>query len=135
MSIVLEITSSLKLSALPFYWGWTALHTDWEPVSYSYAELTSGGTAELAQNYFAQWTSPVLTFAIFGLFGLTSEARASYWRIICAICALFGWRPILRGQKGQASLGEIEFDARQQEQRLSHSDVEMALGCASTIMP
>lgn len=67
---------------------------------------------------------PVLAFAIFGLFGVTLEARASYWRIICTICGWFGWKPTPRARNGQASLGDIEFGARP-AQDTSGYDLEM----------
>lgn len=78
VSIALAITSWLHNFPLPFYWGWSYLHTDWEPLSVSYAEFKSSGTANFALYYFNNWTSPILAFITFGLFGLTSEARASY---------------------------------------------------------
>ncbi|KZV71174.1 fungal pheromone STE3G-protein-coupled receptor, partial [Peniophora sp. CONT] len=91
VNIALEIVSALSTNNFPFYPGWTFLHTDWKPVSFFYAELQAEGTASLAQFYFANWTSPVLAFVIFGLFGATPEARASYWRIICTVGGWFGW--------------------------------------------
>ncbi|KZV64272.1 fungal pheromone STE3G-protein-coupled receptor [Peniophora sp. CONT] len=64
---------------LPFYQGWNFVHTDWEPLgrSYSYLRAIRG---ELAHNYFLYWSSTVLAFITFGLFGLTVEARTSYHR-------------------------------------------------------
>lgn len=82
VSIALAVKQSLALGPLPFYFGWTWDHTDWEPEAYSYAELVSGGTNSIAQQYFSQWTSPILAFIIFGLFGVTSEARTTYWQAI-----------------------------------------------------
>ncbi|KZV68511.1 STE3-domain-containing protein [Peniophora sp. CONT] len=126
-NIVLKATSFLEQNQkLPFYWGWTFLHTHWEPVSYSYTETKGSGTAALAQIYFTQWTSPVLAFTIFGLFGITSEARASYWSIICTVGGLFGWKPTPRARNKRSSLGEIEFGARPQD--MSLGDVEMGPG-------
>ncbi|KZV66761.1 fungal pheromone STE3G-protein-coupled receptor, partial [Peniophora sp. CONT] len=93
VTITLVIVQARSLDLFPFYPGWTYLHTDWEPSGLSYAELEAGGTAYLAGTYFALWTSPVLAFAIFGLFGVTPEARASYWRIICTVGGWFGWKP------------------------------------------
>ncbi|KZV65146.1 fungal pheromone STE3G-protein-coupled receptor [Peniophora sp. CONT] len=107
--VTIALGIALALSApnsLPFYRGWTSLHTDWKPVSYSYAELQVPG-AGFVLNYFTEWTSPVLALTIFGLFGLTSEARASYRRIICTIGGWFGWKHSPRCR--HASLSEIEF--------------------------
>ncbi|KZV65156.1 STE3-domain-containing protein [Peniophora sp. CONT] len=125
VGITLNIVSALSPPKdLPFYPGWTSLHTDWEPVGVPYANLQAGGPAILAQNYFSAWTSPVLAFAIFGLFGVTSEACASYWRIICIVGGWVGWKPSTRrGRIGRASVGEIEFGARPQD--ASGFDLEM----------
>ena len=83
-----------EIRHLPFYGGWTAVHTDWEPLSVSYEEFLEYGTSAVAQTYFSLWTSPILSFVIFGLFGVTKEARASYWRGFCWITLkLFGWQP------------------------------------------
>ena len=62
---------------LPFYRGWTAVHTNWDPVSLSYEEVLGEGISSVAHFYFVQWRSPILAFAIFGLFGVTKVARAS----------------------------------------------------------
>ncbi|KZV71179.1 STE3-domain-containing protein [Peniophora sp. CONT] len=66
-------------------------------------------TLPIGIQYFLRWSSPVLAFIIFGLFGVTSEARTSYWRIVCTIGGWFGWRPTSRACNGRTSLGEIEF--------------------------
>ncbi|KZV71184.1 STE3-domain-containing protein [Peniophora sp. CONT] len=122
VNITLNVVQALDLNIFPFYHGWTHLHRD--PVGFSYAELRAGGSAKLAQFYFAQWSSPVLAFVIFGLFGVTPEARASYWRIICTIGGWFGWKPTPRARNGQISLGDIEFGARP-AQDTSGIDLEM----------
>ncbi|KZV65743.1 hypothetical protein PENSPDRAFT_551585, partial [Peniophora sp. CONT] len=78
VNIVLKTISAVEASALPLYPGWSSLHSNWGPVAFSYARIKMGGTAGLVQFYFSHWTSPVLAFTIFGLFGLTTEACASY---------------------------------------------------------
>ena len=135
VNVVLNATAALAQGGLPFYWGWSVLHTDWEPVGISYADLKANGTASLGQFYFSHWTSPALAFVIFGLFGLSSEARASYWYIACTVGTWFGLRSSARMQFGQASLGEIEFGARQQDQSASQGDVEMGFGCVLVCKP
>ena len=82
------------------------------PLAFSYADLIARGTYTLAAQYFVQWSSPVLTLAVFGLFGIASEARASYWRVICTIGSWFGWKPTLRTQRAHSPLGDIEFGER-----------------------
>ncbi|KZV63978.1 fungal pheromone STE3G-protein-coupled receptor [Peniophora sp. CONT] len=89
-TVVLNVTLSLSYGPIPFYFGWTFDHTGGQPQKFSYADLVDEGTPTMVQFYFTQWASPILAFVIFGLFGVTSEARASYWRIICAVCGWFG---------------------------------------------
>ncbi|VDB95536.1 unnamed protein product [Peniophora sp. CBMAI 1063] len=57
-----------------FYPGWDSAHSDWSPKSHAYAGL---GT-EKALLFFTRWTTPIFAIVIFGLFGLTQGARASY---------------------------------------------------------
>ena len=98
---------------MPFYFGWTYDHTDWAPEGYSYAEIVVFGTPSVVQQYFNQWTSPFLAFVIFGLFGVTSEARASYWRIIRTIGGWFGWKSTPpQASTSRSPLGDIEFGER-----------------------
>ncbi|VDB95513.1 unnamed protein product [Peniophora sp. CBMAI 1063] len=111
-TVVLDVKDSLSLGPISFYLGWTYDHTDWQPESLSYTDTVSQGTFEVAQLYFTYWTSPILAFVIFGLFGVTSEARVSYWRIICTICGWFGWKPTLRTRRARSPLGDIEFGER-----------------------
>ncbi|KZV63984.1 STE3-domain-containing protein [Peniophora sp. CONT] len=106
-NIVLVVVQS---GPFPFYLGWDVDHTEWEPQGLSYAEIVAQGTSTLAQVYFAQWTSPFLAFVIFGLFGVTSEARVSYWRIICTIGGWLGWKPTLR--RARTPLGDMKFGQR-----------------------
>ena len=111
-TIVLSVTETLAQEPMPFYFGWTFDHTDWEPVGYSYAEIVAFGTSSVVQLYFVQWTSPFLAFVIFGLFGVTLEARASYWRAIRTILGWFGWTPALHPGAPHSSMHEMEFSER-----------------------
>ncbi|KZV71045.1 STE3-domain-containing protein [Peniophora sp. CONT] len=126
VSTVLIVTTGLAQDGgVPLYPGWTSLHSDWAPASYSYADLKSAGTFPFAQVYFAYCTSPALAFVFFALFGLTTEARASYWHIICTIGGWCGWKPLSRAHNGRSSLGMIEFGTRPQE--MSSLDIETNL--------
>ncbi|VDC01593.1 unnamed protein product [Peniophora sp. CBMAI 1063] len=118
-NIVLEVEETLPYGPIPFYFGWTYDHTDWHPESFSYADLVAQGTSSVAGAYFTQWTSPILAFAIFGLFGVTSEARALYWRVICTIGGWFGWEPTPRARRSRSPLGDIEFGERPAQNSLS----------------
>ncbi|VDC02199.1 unnamed protein product [Peniophora sp. CBMAI 1063] len=112
VTIVLSVKDALSFGPVPFYYGWAFDHSDWQPESISYARLVSEGTADTAAFYFNQWSSPVLAFAIFALFGVTSEARASYWQLIGTIGRRFGWNPTPRTRKALPSLGDMEFGER-----------------------
>ncbi|KZV65946.1 hypothetical protein PENSPDRAFT_689378 [Peniophora sp. CONT] len=113
VTIILFLTANIFSGfGSPLYRGWTYDHTDWEPESYSYENAVAQGTSFLAAEYFARWSNPILAFAIFGLFGVTSEARASYWRIICTFGGWFGWKPTPRTPRPRSPLGDIEFGER-----------------------
>ncbi|VDC01592.1 unnamed protein product [Peniophora sp. CBMAI 1063] len=111
-TIVLNVLQDVSFGLILFYAGWTFDHTDWQPESFSYADIVAQGTSTVGAFYFTQWTSPVLAFTIFALFGVTSEARASYGRIICAIGGWFGWKPTPRTRRARSPLGDIEFGER-----------------------
>ncbi|VDC07979.1 unnamed protein product [Peniophora sp. CBMAI 1063] len=96
--------------SFPFYPGWAEIHADKAPVAISYEELRAFGMFTFAGQYFEYWTSPVLAFTIFGLFGLTSEARTSYKRIAYAMLGWVGWKPSLRASNASA-LDTMEFGA------------------------
>ncbi|VDC04728.1 unnamed protein product [Peniophora sp. CBMAI 1063] len=120
-TIVLTIKESLYHGSLPFYSGWEHDHAQWEPQGTSYTDIASEQTSIRAANYFTMWTSPVLAFVIFSLFGVTSEARASYWRIICAVGERLGWKPTPRAPGTREQLGDIEFGPRSTQELTSSS--------------
>ncbi|KZV64173.1 STE3-domain-containing protein [Peniophora sp. CONT] len=132
VSITLFMLESRSVDPLSFYPGWTYDHADWEPVGYSYAESVGQGTSSIAQQYFVQWTSPVLAFVIFGLFGVTLEARASYWRAICTLGGWFGWKPTPRARRTRSTLGDIEFGDRTQD---GSKELETGLRSPDSINP
>ncbi|VDB95777.1 unnamed protein product [Peniophora sp. CBMAI 1063] len=119
VTIVLLVKGDLSFGRIPFYPGWTIDHTDWQPASFSYADIVSSGPFDVADFYFINWTAPVLAFVIFGLFGVTSEARASYWRIICTVGGWFGWKPTPRTRRTRSPLGDIEFGERPAQNSMS----------------
>ncbi|VDC04645.1 unnamed protein product [Peniophora sp. CBMAI 1063] len=91
-SVVVALTDQASQHNLPFYGGWVYVHSDWAPESYPYSELEAGGALNAAQQYFGLWTTPVLAFIIFGLFGITSEACASYRRLFHVLGSWRGWK-------------------------------------------
>jgi hypothetical protein len=111
-SLVIAATRSSSSSGVkfPFYYGWTLLHSDWDPVSIPYSELIDRGFWKIFQVYLTHWISPALAIVFFALFGLTSEARKSYWHGIYAFGKLFGWAPPMYKQ---SEMGKVEFAARQ----------------------
>ncbi|VDB95518.1 unnamed protein product [Peniophora sp. CBMAI 1063] len=118
-TIVLNVKDLLTSGPIPFYYGWNYDHTDWQPESVTYAEIVSDGLFEVAQFYFTHWTSPILAFVIFGLFGVTKEARVSYWRVIYTIGGWLGWKPTLRTRRARSPLGDIEFGERPAQNSMS----------------
>ncbi|VDB95531.1 unnamed protein product [Peniophora sp. CBMAI 1063] len=118
-TIVLTVKEYLSFGPIPFYFGWTYDHSDWQPEGAPYADVVSSGPFDVAQFYFTEWTSPILAFTIFALFGVTSEARASYWRVICTVCGWFGWKPTLRTRRARSPLGDIEFGQRPAQNSMS----------------
>lgn len=78
------------------------------------ADLKAFGPSTLAEYYFAYWASPALAFTIFGLFGLTAEARASYWCIICAVGGWFEWNFTTHDEDARPTSSTIDFAVQPQ---------------------
>ncbi|KZV74000.1 STE3-domain-containing protein [Peniophora sp. CONT] len=110
VSIVLTVSQS---GAFPFYFGWADDHSEWEPEGATLADTAAEGTASVAQYYFNPWTSPALAFVIFGLFGLTSEARASYRRIFCTFGGWIGWKPTPRAHRARSPQEDTDIGDRE----------------------
>ncbi|VDB94407.1 unnamed protein product [Peniophora sp. CBMAI 1063] len=51
-TIVLAVKENISFGTLPFYFGWTADHTDWQPESVTYAEIVADGPFNVAEFYF-----------------------------------------------------------------------------------
>jgi hypothetical protein len=100
-------------SQLPFYQGWNTVHANWEPISISYSELVQDGAWTLAHQYFERWTSPLLGFAIFGLFGYSAEAQVTYRQVSRAVCKALGWKLYAETQSdpSEVMFGEPEWKA------------------------
>ncbi|KZV75168.1 hypothetical protein PENSPDRAFT_748772 [Peniophora sp. CONT] len=99
-------------ASIPFYAGWDVTHAPREPVASTYAQFKSQGGAVFVATYLSGWLTPTYAFAIFGLFGLTKEARASYWHAMRTVGGWFGWRPTLGAHGLSSSLHTIEFGSR-----------------------
>jgi hypothetical protein len=96
--------------AFEFYYGWALVHSDWAPAAFSYSTPGAAGRFDVVEFYLENWSSPILAIAIFSFFGLTSEARSTYWRGFCTVGRLFGWKS---PAPKDTDLGEIVFGARQ----------------------
>jgi hypothetical protein len=94
---------------LPFYIGWTFVHSDWQPVGVTYDQILRSGFWNIFSGYFQSYSGIILSVVIFALFGLTEEARATYWRGICAITKLLGWMQV--GSVPGALVDEMRFSA------------------------
>ncbi|KZV60806.1 STE3-domain-containing protein [Peniophora sp. CONT] len=105
---------------LPLYEGWTVVHADWTSIL---VVEKMENTAEFVEAYFSHWTSPILAFTIFGLFGMTAEARALYRRLFNPAARWIGWKCTPYTQDARASSGSLGFATRSQEASLD-SDVE-----------
>ncbi|VDC00339.1 unnamed protein product [Peniophora sp. CBMAI 1063] len=90
VNITLSTIVAVNKKDLPFYPGWHKVHDDWTPMTHTWADIKSMGRSALPQDYFSNWTSPILALAIFALFGLTTDARTSYKRIFHIARGWFG---------------------------------------------
>ena len=78
--------------------------------------------ADIALFYFTDWISPVLAFVIFGLFGLTSDARALYKSVLCPGTTVFGRFHTSRESSSRLTtnaIETIEFGQQPQETIIS----------------
>ncbi|KAI0027423.1 pheromone A receptor-domain-containing protein [Vararia minispora EC-137] len=64
--------------SFPLFVGWTLTHSDWAPISVSYADIQAAGSWSFTNYYLGSWSSGALALVMFSLFGLTPEARATY---------------------------------------------------------
>ena len=120
-TLVLSLSLALEEGPIPFYPGWTFSHANWTPISTTYAELQAN-MADIALFYFTDWISPVLAFVIFGLFGLTSDARALYKSVLCPGTTVFGRFHASRESSSRLTtnaIETIEFGQQPQETIIS----------------
>ncbi|KZV65612.1 STE3-domain-containing protein [Peniophora sp. CONT] len=68
-----------------FYPGWSVVHKDWDPVSVTAEEWRSQGVFVFFTIVWYGWYNVFLAVIIFGLFGLTHDARAAYMRVYDAL--------------------------------------------------
>ncbi|KZV67690.1 STE3-domain-containing protein [Peniophora sp. CONT] len=136
--VVQDLHSSRR--GLPFYDGWAATHRDWTPNSSPYSDVLAQGSAGLAQFYFWNWVTPVLSFAIFALFGTTPNARKAYMTMLRWFGDFLRIRPIIcrrlkhqeavqnreRTRRGLRSVPqEITLDSQLWSRELSFAEFEL----------
>ncbi|VDB86832.1 unnamed protein product [Peniophora sp. CBMAI 1063] len=131
--VSLVLTSSSRpdyLGSLPWYSGWEATHSHWEPIGIPFSFVVSGGKYNKFIYYWYLWPAPIVSFVTFGIFGLTREARASYRRAFNVITRRCGWNSSLRTERTSSRLSVIEFNARPVESSLD-TDVRSHLSTES----
>ena len=79
-SVTASIVNFFPFPMPGFYPGWAVVHADWTPVAITAAEWRSQGPLVMFTNVWDVWINVWLGAAIFGLFGLTQEARETYVR-------------------------------------------------------
>lgn len=75
------VVDVLQGRPLPFWTGWTFVHTDWE----AYGLPTSVWDASIWDKLVIRWDeviNPALAVIFFLIFGLTKEARSNYWNVL-----------------------------------------------------
>ncbi|KZV67685.1 STE3-domain-containing protein [Peniophora sp. CONT] len=144
VNVALVIVRNLdSRRSLPFYDGWTATHRNWAPHSSPYSDVLAKGRSGLAQFYFSNWVTPVLSLIIFALFGTTLNARKAYMTVLCWFGDLLHIRPIIRRrrqrlkhqeavqnrERTRRGLGsgpqEITLDSQLWSRELSFADFEL----------
>jgi len=70
---------------------WGFVHSNWDPVAFSYDDIIAAPTSRIISIYFVLWIPVAAGFVVFGLFGFTEQARSSYWGSIEAIARRIGW--------------------------------------------
>ena len=90
MAIMLHLNTAQDNTSI-WYDGWTFIHSNWDPKSLSLERFWAKQSQLVRVDInFGIWTSIILAFAIFALFGVSKAARESYWRIICSIARVAG---------------------------------------------
>ncbi|VDC07996.1 unnamed protein product [Peniophora sp. CBMAI 1063] len=140
-NLVISITLGIEGGGtIPWYYGWAETHSGTgEPASIPYADLKAVGPSQLASTYFEQWSSPILAFAVFGLFGLTSQTRASYRDIIYTVGGWFGWKSTPREGHRESQMSAMEFRGQPEVSHSVQRDVDIGtrtslISCNGTSM-
>ncbi|KZV63603.1 hypothetical protein PENSPDRAFT_691511 [Peniophora sp. CONT] len=94
-NITLQVKANVQIfGSIPFYYGWSTVHIPgWsQPIIITKEHFLAEPGSNIALTYVSLWSSIVLGYAIFFLFGLTREARTSYIHGIGSMARTLGWR-------------------------------------------
>lgn len=100
--------SDLMIRPLPFWLGWTYVHSDWAPFGIP-ASAWKAGISSTLQTRYDQVVNPILAIVFFLIFGLTKQARAKYWSAFYFILRPFGLNPPKR--PASVLLSTVDFEA------------------------
>lgn len=117
---VLGLAVDIKENRIVFYQGWTTIHSFWEPqqVTKEMWTVTPFGTFDVKWN---EWISVFFALVFFVLFGLTSEAREKYRRVL-----RFVLRPVgLKYAATDTVLSDVVFDTR----HVGNDAISVSFGC------
>ncbi|VDB92054.1 unnamed protein product [Peniophora sp. CBMAI 1063] len=94
-NITLQVKANIEIFGfIPFYYGWSTVHEPgWsQPIIITKENFLAEPGSNIALSYVSLWSSVVLGYAIFFLFGLTLEARTSYLHGLGSMARTFGIR-------------------------------------------
>lgn len=114
VNLAIEIRGQMSQYAYSFYLGWEYTHASWKEAT-GLPYNTSTGPFALASFYFTYWSNPILAFIIFGLFGLSVEARTTYWRGMFVVANWLGCKLPLHEGATSSPLETMEFGAQTTE--------------------
>lgn len=98
------VSSSPKLV---FYQGWTAMHSDWEPI-FIPRSIWSTDKLFVFALHWDEWINPFFALVFFALFGLTLGARKGYCKFLCFLVRPFGVR---QADHTEESLPDVVFNS------------------------
>lgn len=78
---IYSLISDLTSASVPFWPGWTYVHSDWEPFGLPESAWIST-TPGILQTRYDEVINFILAVVFFLIFGLTKQARANYWSVI-----------------------------------------------------
>lgn len=108
---IIQLVVDFQENPITFWPGWSVVHAGFQFIPTVTASQWE--TLGFWVHFNIKWTSaicPLLSLVFFGIFGLTKEARAKYWRVISPIARLIGHKPTFRPE-----ISDIVFEAPRQK--------------------